>query len=134
MSEKHVQPVFGGWPAGRLIRSGVVAGLLGGVCIWGYEAIVWVGIQHQMRLAGIPANATGLVFGKSVQASLGYGAHAVGLAIHFAFAAAWGVLLALILPRLLRRGWPMCMGRNCGSSTAAGGASTKWNSTRPGMA
>jgi hypothetical protein len=37
---------------------------VGGVCIWIYEAIVWVWAQHQMPLIGIPGNATGLVFGK----------------------------------------------------------------------
>ena len=33
------------------IRAGMVGGLTGGVCIWVYEAIVWVGMQHQMPLA-----------------------------------------------------------------------------------
>ena len=87
------------------IRAGVLGGLTGGVCIWIYEAIVWVGIQHQMPLAGIPANATGLVFGKPFQASLGLGAHLLGTAIHFAFAMVWGVLFALIWPFFRRRGW-----------------------------
>ena len=44
---------------------------MGGVCIWSYEAIVWVWAQHQMPLIGIPGNATGLVFGKEVQQALG---------------------------------------------------------------
>jgi hypothetical protein len=87
------------------IRAGVFGGLTGGVCIWIYEAIVWVGIQHQMPLGGIPANATGLVFGKGFQASLGLGAHVLGAAIHFAFAMAWGVLFALIWPAFRKRGW-----------------------------
>src|ERR1700761_8768845 len=87
------------------IRAGVFGGLTGGVCIWIYEAIVWVGIQHQMPLSGIPANATGLVFGKAVQASLGLGAYALGTIILFAFAMAWGVLFALIWPAFCRRGW-----------------------------
>jgi predicted anti-sigma-YlaC factor YlaD len=87
------------------IRAGALAGLTGGVCIWIYEAIVWVGIQHQMPLAGIPANATGLVFGKPFQASLGLGAHVLGTVIHFVFAMGWGVLFALIWPFFRRRGW-----------------------------
>jgi hypothetical protein len=52
-------------------RGGRHRGLVGGVCIWSYEAIVWVWAQHQMPLIGIPGNATGLVFGKEVQQALG---------------------------------------------------------------
>ena len=89
---------------GPTVRAGAVGGLVGGCCIWIYEAIVWVGVQHQMPLAGIPANATGLVFGKPFQASLGLGAHLLGTAIHFCFAMGWGVLFALIWPALRRRG------------------------------
>jgi hypothetical protein len=88
-----------------LVRAGIIGGLTGGVCIWIYEAIVWVGVQHQMPLAGIPANATGLVFGKPFQASLGIGAHLLGTLIHFCFAMAWGVLFALIWPAFRKRGW-----------------------------
>jgi hypothetical protein len=88
-----------------VVRAGVAGGLAGGVCIWIYEAIVWVRIQHQMPLGGIPANATGLVFGKAFQASLGLGAHVLGTAIHFAFAMAWGVLFAVIWPFFRKRGW-----------------------------
>ena len=87
------------------ISAGVLGGLTGGASIWIYEAIVWVGIQHQMPLAGIPANATGLVFGKAFQASLGLGAHVLGTLIHFVFAMAWGVLFASIWPAFRRRGW-----------------------------
>jgi predicted anti-sigma-YlaC factor YlaD len=58
-----------------------------------------------MPLGGIPANATGLVFGKAFQASLGLGAHVLGTAIHFAFAMGWGVLFALIWPFFRKRGW-----------------------------
>lgn len=86
------------------IRTGVLAGLLGGSVIWVYEAVVWVGVQHLLPLQGIPANAVGLVFGRSVQASLGALAYLVGTGIHFAFAAAWGVLFALIWPVFRRRG------------------------------
>lgn len=82
---------------------GATGGLVGGVTIWVYEALVWVGVQHQMPLSGIPANATGLVFGKATQAALGLWAYIVGTAIHFSFAMAWGVLFALIWPFLRAR-------------------------------
>lgn len=52
------------------IQAGIIGGLVGGVTIWIYEAIVWVGVQHLMPLTGIPRNATGLVFGKAVQDNL----------------------------------------------------------------
>ena len=52
---------------GKTVRAGLLGGLVGGVIIWIYEAIVWVGVQHLMPMAGIPRNATGLVFGKDVQ-------------------------------------------------------------------
>ena len=79
--------------------------LLGGVIIWIYEAIVWVGVQHLMPMAGIPRNATGLVFGKNVQESLGALAYVVGTGIHFFFALAWGVLFAFAWPYFRRRGY-----------------------------
>jgi hypothetical protein len=68
-----------------IVRAGLLGGLVGGVIIWIYEAIVWVGVQHLMPLAGIPRNATGLVFGKEVQDQLGTLAYVVGTAIHFFF-------------------------------------------------
>lgn len=86
------------------IQIGVIAGLLGGVTIWIYEALVWVGVQHQMPLAGIPRNATGLVFGADVQASLGWFAYVLGTIIHFFFAAVWGVVFAYLWPHFRRRG------------------------------
>lgn len=89
----------------RLIRAGLLGGLVGGVIIWIYEAIVWVGVQGLMPLAGIPRNATGLVFGKEVQDGLGALAYVVGTGIHFFFCFAWGVLLALIWPIFRRRGY-----------------------------
>ena len=85
------------------IRDGVRGGLLGGVVIWIYEAIVWVGIQHLLPLSGIPANATGLVFGKAVQTALGPLAHLLGISIHFGFAAFWGVVFALSWPTFKKR-------------------------------
>ena len=87
------------------IRAGLLGGLVGGVIIWIYEAIVWVGVQRLMPMAGIPRNATGLVFGKDVQDSLGALAYAVGTGIHFFFALAWGVVFALIWPVFARRGY-----------------------------
>lgn len=86
------------------VSAGVRGGLLGGVTIWIYEAVVWVGVQHQMPLPGIPANAVGLVFGKPVQQSLGWMAYVVGTGIHFAFAIAWGVLFARLWPWFRQRG------------------------------
>jgi predicted anti-sigma-YlaC factor YlaD len=93
--------------AGRSAQAaaGLLGGLVGGVVIWIYEAVVWVGVQHQMPLAGIPANATGLVFGKAVQTSLALGAYLLGTAIHFSFALAWGVLFAILWPWFRRRGF-----------------------------
>lgn len=94
------------WPDRRaMIRAGLLGGLVGAVTIWVYEAIVWVGVQHLMPLAGIPRNATGLVFGKAVQDGLGAGSYVVGTGIHFVFALAWGVLFAAIWPALRRREW-----------------------------
>ena len=86
------------------LQTGIMGGVLGGMVIWLYEAIVWVGVQHMMPLAGLPSNATGLVFGKAVQAELGLAAAFLGTAIHFSFAAGWGAGFALIWPYLRRRG------------------------------
>jgi hypothetical protein len=88
-----------------MLRAGVIGGLVGAVVIWIYEALVWVDAQHLMPLAGIPRNATGLVFGKDVQTSLGIWAYVVGTGIHFFFAIAWGVLFAAIWPYFRRRGY-----------------------------
>lgn len=88
-----------------VIQIGLMGGLVGGVIIWIYEAVVWVGAQHLMPLAGIPRNATGLVFGADVQTSLGWLAYVVGTFIHFLFAVMWGVLFAYIWPYFRRRGY-----------------------------
>lgn len=85
-------------------RTGILGGLIGGVVIWIYEAVVWVGVQHSMPLAGIPRNATGLVFGSEVQLSLGWLAYFIGTGIHFFFSIAWGVLFARMWPWLRRQG------------------------------
>src|ERR1700751_1179327 len=87
------------------IRAGVAGGLTGAVCIWIYEALIWVGAQHLMPLAGIPRNATGLVFGKAMQDSLGGLAYVVGTGIHFFFVLAWGVAFAFAWPHFRRRGY-----------------------------
>jgi hypothetical protein len=88
----------------RTILVGLLGGLVGGVTIWIYEAVVWVGALHLMPLAGIPRNATGLVFGKAVQDSLGPLAYVLGTGIHLVFALAWGALFAIIWPFFRRRG------------------------------
>jgi len=82
-----------------LLRAGALGGLTGGVVIWIYEAVVWVGLQHQMPLVGIARNATGLVFGKDAQAALGGLAYVIGIGIHFVFSVFWGVLFALLWSR-----------------------------------
>ncbi|HWK48703.1 MAG TPA: hypothetical protein VNR40_02400, partial [Steroidobacter sp.] len=64
----------------------------------------WVGAQNLMPLAGIPRNATGLVFGKQIQESLGGIAYLVGTGIHFFFSMAWGVLFAWMWPYFRERG------------------------------
>ncbi len=87
------------------VRAGLIGGLVGGVSIWIYEALVWVGIQHLMPLGGIPRNATGLVFGKAAQESLGPFAYILGTGIHFFFCFAWGVLFAFLWPYFRRRGY-----------------------------
>lgn len=89
----------------RTVKAGLLGGLVGACTIWIYEAAVWVNVQHLLPLAGIPSNATGLVFGKDVQQSLGLGAYVLGTAIHFTFALAWGVLFAMIWPFFRRRGF-----------------------------
>ncbi len=89
----------------RTVGAGVAGGLVGAVTIWVYEALVWVSVQHLMPLAGIPRNATGLVFGREVQDSLGAASYVVGTGIHFVFAMGWGVLFALVWPYFRRRGW-----------------------------
>ena len=81
------------------VRAGLIGGLAGGIIIWIYEALVWVGVQHLMPLAGIPRKPTGLVFGKQVQEQLGTAAYFVGTGIHFLFALAWGRSPEIHTPR-----------------------------------
>ena len=88
-----------------IIKIGATAGITAGVIIWIYEALIWVGAQHLMPLAGIPRNATGLVFGKEFQESIGFGAYVIGTGIHFVFSALWGILFAKIWPYFKNRGY-----------------------------
>jgi hypothetical protein len=95
-----------GWPdTDQTIRAGVIGGLVGGVFIWIYEAAVWVQVQHLMPLAGIPRNATRLVFGQPVQEALGGFAYVLGAGIHFFFCVVWGVVFAYAWPFFARRGF-----------------------------
>jgi hypothetical protein len=87
----------------KVIEAGAIRGLVGGVCIWIYEAIVWVWAQHQMPLIGIPGNATGLVFGKEAQQALGSFSYLLGTAIHFFFCVVWGIFFAALWPYFRRR-------------------------------
>lgn len=91
------------------IEAGLIGGLVGGVIIWIYEAIVWVGVQHLMPMAGIPRNATGLVFGKAVQENLGALAYVVGTGIHFFFCFVWGIAFAFAWPYFRRRGYEVTL-------------------------
>lgn len=91
--------------ARQKVHAGLIGGLVGGIIIWLYEAIVWVGIQHLMPMAGIPRNATGLVFGKAVQDNLGALAYVVGTGIHFFFCFTWGIAFAFAWPYFRRRGY-----------------------------
>ena len=45
--------------SGQIVRAGLLGGLVGGLVIWIYEAIVWVGVQHLMPMAGIPRQCDG---------------------------------------------------------------------------
>ena len=76
------------------LKIGATSGLIAGIVIWMYEALVWVGAQHLLQLGDIPRNATGLVFGKEIQNDLGAAAYFIGTLIHFSFSALWGALFA----------------------------------------
>ena len=89
----------------KAIKAGLIGGLTGGVIIWIYEAIVWVGAQHLLPLGGIPRNATGLVFGNEFRDSIGLFAYFLGTGIHFFFALVWGVIFAKIWPYFRQRGY-----------------------------
>ena len=102
------QPAAGSHDLILTIRTGLLGGLVGGVVIWIYEALIWVGVQHLMPMAGIPRNATGLVFGKQMQESLGDAAY-VSTGIHFFFA----------LPGV-------CCLRTCGRCSDAADTRRRW--------
>jgi hypothetical protein len=80
----------------------VVAGLVGAVTSWLYELIVWVHLLHLTSVAGIAENTAVLSFGSSIR-TLGAGALALGVAIHFLTAVSWGILFAFIWPALRAR-------------------------------
>jgi hypothetical protein len=105
MGNNRMAGLFGSSDLATTLRAGICGGLTGACLIWVYEALVWVGAQHLMPLAGIPRNATGLVFGKAVQDELGIWSYFLGTAIHFTFATAWGVLFAFVWPYFRRRGY-----------------------------
>lgn len=92
----------GVWEA---VHAGLLGGLTGGVTIWIYEALVWVGAQHLLPLSGIPSNAVGLVFGNGFKMAIGAWAYPLGTLIHFGFAIIWGVLFAMLWPFVRRRGY-----------------------------
>ncbi len=87
------------------VHAGLLGGLAGGVTIWIYEALVWVGAQHLLPLSGIPSNAVGLVFGNAFKMAIGAWAYPLGTLIHFGFAIIWGVLFATLWPSARRRGY-----------------------------
>jgi hypothetical protein len=63
------------------------------------------GHNTKMPLSGIARNATGLVFGKDVQESLGWASYLIGMGIHFFFSLAWGILFAWIWPYFRERAY-----------------------------
>ena len=87
---------------GAQLRAGVVAGLVGALTSWLYELVVWVQLLHLTTVSGIAANTAVLSFGPGIR-SLGAGALALGVAIHFLTAVIWGSLFAFIWPALRAR-------------------------------
>jgi len=85
------------------VRIGVRAGLLGGATIWVYEIIVWVHFLQLRTLRGLFENSAVLALGSRVSEWPGPWALILSTAIHFATAAAWGVLFAFLWPALQRR-------------------------------
>jgi len=75
---------------------------VGALASWLYELIVWVHLLHLTSVSGIAENTAVLSFGPGVR-SLGAGALALGVAIHFLTAVIWGILFALIWPALRAR-------------------------------
>jgi hypothetical protein len=84
------------------LRAGIVGGGVGAVSSWLYELVVWVHYLHLTTVRGIAENTAVLSFGPGIR-SLGAGAVALGVAIHFLTAVIWGVLFAFIWPALRAR-------------------------------
>jgi len=84
------------------LRAGAVAGVIGALTSWLYELIVWVHYLHLTTVAGIAENTAVLSFGPGIR-SLGAGALAIGVAIHFVTAVIWGILFAYLWPALRAR-------------------------------
>ncbi len=87
------------------VRAGVLGGLAGGVSIWIYEAIVWVGVQRMIPLDQIPRSAIGPVLGRAARDSPGALAYILGTGMHFFLCFAWGVLFAFLWPYFRQRGY-----------------------------
>lgn len=68
-------------PSHPSFRAGLVGGMVGGVSIWLYEALIWVGVQKIMPFVNIPKNAVGLIFCQATQTSLGGIAYVLGTAL-----------------------------------------------------
>ena len=86
----------------RQVLAGLAGGLVGGVTIWIYKLVVQGWLLKLSTPYQIVENTAVLCFGPSVRA-LGPAAFALGVAIHFATALAWGVVFALIWPWLRAR-------------------------------
>jgi len=84
------------------LRAGVVAGVVGALTSWLYELVVWVHYLHLTSVSGIAENTAVLSFGPGIR-SLGAGALALGVAIHFLTAVIWGILFAYLWPALRAR-------------------------------
>src|SRR3984885_3090470 len=84
------------------LRAGLVGGLVGAVTSWLYELVVGGRLRHLTSAHGIAENTAVLSFGPGIR-SLGTGAFALGVGIHFLTAVIWGILFALIWPALRAR-------------------------------
>ncbi len=84
------------------LRAGAIAGVIGALTSWLYELIVWVHYLHLTTVPGIAENTAVLSFGPGIR-SLGAGALAIGVAIHFVTAVIWGILFAYLWPALRAR-------------------------------
>lgn len=102
MNQVISKDVIGASPsAARILRAGIVAGLVAGLATWAYEFIVYANVLHLMSIYTIAARGSTLVFGPAVE-SLGIGALFIGIAVHFVTSCLWGILFAAIWPSLGR--------------------------------